>query len=349
MPGDGPVGRQAPGDVCDGSRQRATVLPVNEPENMSKPVLVTGGAGYIGSVAVARLLEEGRQVRVLDNLSAGHRDAVADGAEFVEADLREPAGLTEVLDGIGTVFHFAAKSLVEESERHPDRYWENNLLGTRNLLNAMEQTGVERLVLSSTAAVYGDPGVEVIDEETPARPINCYGATKLAAELLIETRARTGGIAAAALRYFNVAGAYGRYGERHNEETHLIPRLLDGAGITIYGADWPTHDGTCVRDYIHVLDLVEAHLLAERCIKSGEFLRVNLGTGRGYSVREVIAALNRVTGADLDPAVAPRRAGDPARLVTSNHRAGMLLGWSPIRDIETIVKDAWEFHRRTEN
>ena len=309
-------------------------------------LLVTGGGGYIGSVVACQLLEAGAEVVVLDNFSTGHRHAVPAGATIVEADLRERGSARAALEGVDTVLHFAAKSIVAESVREPSRYWENNVLGTRNLLDSMTEAGTMRIVFSSTAAVYGNPEHDVLDETSRTCPVNTYGATKLAAELMVENHYHAHGGRAVVLRYFNVAGAYQGYGEEHLEETHLIPRVLGDTGVAIYGSDWPTHDGTCVRDYVHVADLAAAHLRAADVDLPG-VTTVNLGSGRGYSVLEVLETAERVTGRRIERTFAPRRAGDPARLVTSNQRACELLDWRPRLGLDSMIRDAWEFHRPT--
>ncbi|MFP5072524.1 UDP-glucose 4-epimerase GalE [Pseudonocardia nantongensis] len=323
-------------------------------------LLVTGGAGYVGSVCAAHLLEAGHEVVVLDDLSTGHRDAVPAGAGFVQAELGTVAG--EVLGGAARdgaafdgVLHFAARSLVGESVEHPERYWDGNVVASFRLLEAVREHAVPRLVFSSTAATYGEPAEVPITETAPTRPTNPYGATKLAIDHMITSYAAAHGLAATSLRYFNVAGAHvtggGRLGERHAVETHLIPLVLQVAAgtresISIYGDDWPTPDGTCVRDYIHVDDLADAHLLALQHATAGRHDVYNLGSGQGFSVREVVEACRAVTGHPIPAAVAPRRAGDPAVLVASSDRAAEGLGWKPSRtELERIVSDAWEFAR----
>jgi UDP-glucose 4-epimerase len=313
-------------------------------------LLVTGGAGYVGSVCAAHLLDAGHDVTVLDDLSTGHKDAVPDGARLVDADLADAA--SEVLaDGFDGVLHFAAKSLVGESVQHPELYWSGNVVTTFRLLEAMREHGTPRLVFSSTAATYGEPGQVPIREDAPTRPTNPYGASKLAIDLAIGSYATAHGLAAVSLRYFNVAGAHGRFGERHTVETHLIPIVLQvamGARETaqMFGDDWPTPDGTCVRDYIHVDDLADAHLLALDHARPGRHAVYNLGSGTGFSVREVIDACREVTGHPIPTTVAPRRAGDPAVLIASSDAAKFELGWNPSRtDLTTIVRDAWEFTR----
>ncbi|EIE99987.1 UDP-glucose 4-epimerase GalE [Saccharomonospora glauca] len=314
-------------------------------------LVVTGGAGYIGSVCTARLLEAGHEVTVVDDLSTGHADAVPEGARFIQGDAAEVAG-TLLAEGFDGVLHFAAKSLVGESMQDPSTYWRGNVLTSLRLLDAMRTHGVPRLVFSSTAATYGEPEVTPIPETAPTDPTNTYGATKLAIDHAITSYARAHGLAAVSLRYFNVAGAYGNYGERHTTETHLIPLILqvatgDRAQVQIYGDDYPTEDGTAIRDYIHVVDLADAHLLALSHAKPGEHAIFNLGNGTGFSVRQVIDACREVTGHEIPAVVAQRRAGDPAVLVAASDKAQEQLGWKPQHtDLSGIVADAWEFTRR---
>jgi UDP-glucose 4-epimerase len=316
-------------------------------------VLVTGGAGYIGSVATAGLLAAGHQVTVLDDLSSGHRDAVPASATFCEAGV---TGAAAVLRGtpVDAVIHFAARSLVGESMQEPARYWHDNVVGTLALLDAIREHGVTRIVFSSSAATYGDVVEMPIDEAVPCRPTSPYGATKLAADLALADYARSYGFAAVSLRYFNVAGALnderGSWGERHRAETHLIPLALRAAGngtdrLAVYGTDYPTPDGTGIRDYVHVVDLADAHLKALDAARSGEHQVINLGSGTGYSVREVLRTVEQVTGRAVPVQEQARRPGDPARLVASNARAGDVLGWHPSRDLEAMVRDAWHFTR----
>ncbi|MEV7736968.1 UDP-glucose 4-epimerase GalE [Streptomyces sp. NPDC088921] len=309
--------------------------------------LVTGGAGYVGSVVAQHLLEAGHEVVVLDNLSTGFREGVPAGAAFVEGDIRDAAKwLDSSFDG---VLHFAAFSQVGESVVKPEKYWENNVGGTMALLGAMREAGVRRLVFSSTAATYGEPEEVPIVESAPTRPTNPYGASKLAVDFMITSEANAHGLGAVSLRYFNVAGAYGKQGERHDPESHLIPLVLQVAqgrreAISVFGDDYPTPDGTCVRDYIHVADLAEAHLLAIEAATAGEHLICNLGNGEGFSVRQVIETVRKVTGHPIPEVVAPRRGGDPATLVASAATAREKLGWNPSRaDLAGIVADAWEF------
>ncbi|MFE2378614.1 UDP-glucose 4-epimerase GalE [Streptomyces sp. NPDC059398] len=320
---------------------------------MSKKYLVTGGAGYVGSVVAAHLLEAGHEVTVLDDLSTGFRASVPDGAAFIEGRIQDAARwLDSSYDG---VLHFAASSQVGESVVNPEKYWLNNVGGTTALLAAMRSAGVRTLVFSSTAAAYGEPTAVPIRESAPTAPTNPYGATKLAVDHMISGECAAHGLAAASLRYFNVAGAYKTYGERHDPESHLIPLVLQVAqgrrdAISVYGEDYPTPDGTCVRDYIHVADLAEAHLLALDAATAGEHLICNLGNGSGFSVREVIETVRKVTGHPVPEQAAGRRAGDPATLVASADTARERLGWTPSRpDLAGIVSDAWAFaqHIRT--
>ncbi|MES9509553.1 UDP-glucose 4-epimerase GalE [Streptomyces sp. NPDC000609] len=322
---------------------------------MSKPqkkYLVTGGAGYVGSVVAQHLLEAGHAVTVLDDLSTGFREGVPAGAEFIEGRIQDAAKwLDASYDG---VLHFAAYSQVGESVTDPEKYWVNNVGGSLALLSAMRDAGVRTLVFSSTAATYGEPATTPITESDATAPTNPYGATKLAVDHMITGEAAAHGLAAVSLRYFNVAGAYGSCGERHSPESHLIPLVLQVAlgqreSISVYGDDYPTPDGTCVRDYIHVADLAEAHLLALDAATTGEHLICNLGNGNGFSVREVIETVRQVTGHPVPETTAPRRAGDPAVLVASAATAEERLGWSPSRaDLTGIVADAWTFARREE-
>jgi UDP-glucose 4-epimerase len=311
-------------------------------------LLVTGGAGYVGSVCAARLVEAGHEVVVVDDLSTGHADAVPENCRFVEADIAEAADslLAEGFDG---VLHFAAKSLVAESMREPGKYWQGNVVTSVRLLEAVHKHGIPRLVFSSTAATYGEPTEVPIKETAETRPTNTYGATKLAIDNAITSYATAHGLAAVSLRYFNVAGAHGRFGERHATETHLIPIVLQVAlgqrdAVQIYGDDYPTPDGSCIRDYIHVTDLADAHLLALEHAQPGTHRIYNLGSGTGFSVKQVIDACRTTTGHEIPAKVAERRPGDPAVLVASSERARDELGWHPSRtDLSTIVQDAWTF------
>ncbi|MET7847303.1 UDP-glucose 4-epimerase GalE [Streptomyces avermitilis] len=319
---------------------------------MSGKYLVTGGAGYVGSVVAQHLVEAGHEVLVLDNLSTGFREGVPAGASFVEGDIRDAAKWLD--SSFDAVLHFAAFSQVGESVVKPEKYWDNNVGGTLALLAAMRETGVRKLVFSSTAATYGEPAEVPIVETAPTRPTNPYGASKLAVDHMITGEAGAHGLAAVSLRYFNVAGAYGSCGERHDPESHLIPLVLQVAqgrrdAISVYGDDYPTPDGTCVRDYIHVADLAEAHLLALDAATPGEHLVCNLGNGNGFSVREVIETVRQVTGHPIPEVAAPRRGGDPAVLVASAATARERLGWNPSRaDLAGIVADAWAFAQHKE-
>jgi UDP-glucose 4-epimerase len=315
-------------------------------------LLVTGGAGYIGSVVAAQLIEDGHEVVVLDDLSTGHADGVPRGAVFVEGDLRTGAAAL-LATGIDAVLHFAAKSLVAESVAQPALYWRHNLGGTLALLEAMRETRVRRIVFSSTAAVYGEPESVPIEETAPTRPANPYGASKLAVDTTLAEYARMHGFGAVSLRYFNVAGAYrqrggGWLGERHDPETHLIPTILSvaltGAGeVAMFGDDYPTPDGTCIRDYIHVADLAQAHLLALSACAPGEHKIFNVGSGSGFSNREVLAACRDVTGRAIPSRMADRRPGDPAALIASSDRIRAGLRWRATRSLTDMVADSWAF------
>ncbi|KAB8186604.1 UDP-glucose 4-epimerase GalE [Microbispora catharanthi] len=308
-------------------------------------LLVTGGAGYIGSVVAAQLLEEGHEVTVLDDLSTGHADAVPPGAAFVQASITEAGGVLS--EGCDAVLHFAAKSLVGESVEKPGLYWSHNLGGTLALLDAMRQAGVNRIVFSSTAATYGEPERTPILETDPTRPGNPYGASKLAVDTALTAFAGLYGLGAVSLRYFNVAGAYGEFRERHTVETHLIPNVLKVAlgereSVSVFGTDYPTPDGTCVRDYVHVADLARAHLLALDACTPGEHRIYNLGSGTGFSVKEVVDVCREVTGHPIPTTVAPRRPGDPAVLVASSEKIRRELGWKPAHEtLRDMVADAW--------
>jgi UDP-glucose 4-epimerase len=311
-------------------------------------LLVTGGAGYVGSVCAARLVEAGHEVVVVDDLSTGHADAVPDGCRFVEGDVAEVADdlLADSFDG---VLHFAAKSLVAESMREPGKYWQGNVVTSVRLLEAIRRHGTPRLVFSSTAATYGEPTEVPIKETAATSPTNTYGATKLAIDHAITSYAAAHGIAAVSLRYFNVAGAHDRFGERHTTETHLIPIVLQvalgqRAEVQVYGEDYPTPDGTCIRDYIHVTDLADAHLLALQHATAGTHRIYNLGSGTGFSVKQVIDTCRATTGHAIPAKIAERRPGDPAVLIASSELAREELGWRPSRtDLATIVNDAWTF------
>lgn len=312
-------------------------------------LLVTGGAGYIGSIVAHQLLEAGHEVVVLDNLERGHREAVPAGARLLEIDLCDAEAVRDgVAEGFDGALHFAAFALVAESVARPELYYRNNVLGTLNLLDGLRAAGVPRLVFSSTCAVYGEPEVVPMDETTPTRPVNAYGASKLAVDGMIADECRAHGLGAVSLRYFNVAGASGCLGEDHQPETHLIPNVLRAAqGLTpavkIFGTDYPTPDGTAVRDYIHVEDLAQAHVLALEATRPSEHRIFNLGSGDGYSVREVVEAVRAVTGLDVPIEEAGRRPGDPPRLVAANAKIRAELGWAPTRSLADMVGDAWAF------
>ena len=311
-------------------------------------ILVTGGAGYIGSTAAAMLLERRFEVTVLDDCSTGHIDAVPSGAKFIQGSILDPQIVSTALAGCEAVIHFAAKSLVGESVEKPDLYFDVNVNGTRNLLNQMSGLGITKLVFSSTAATYGEPEVTPITEESRTKPTSPYGSTKLAVDQMISQDINKG-LAAISLRYFNVAGAfkssYGWIAERHNPETHLIPNVLRATQLNplkLFGNDWATQDGTPIRDYVHVVDLIDAHILALKNLTAGEHQIINLGSGGGYSVTQVIKAAAKVLGREIPVEVTTRRAGDPAVLIADIAKAEKVLGWKPERDIENMVSDAWE-------
>jgi UDP-glucose 4-epimerase len=316
-------------------------------------VLVTGGAGYIGSVVVEELLNDGHTVVVYDNLAKGHRQSVPANVPFIESDLLDRERLIEAFHEhqIEAVIHMAADSLVGESVQKPDKYYRSNVVAGLSLLDAMCDVGVKRLVFSSTAAVYGEPEKQPIEETDPTNPTNPYGETKLTFERALRWHESACGIRYASLRYFNAAGATERCGEWHDPETHLIPLVLQAAtgqsrrvGIEIYGEDYPTRDGTCVRDYIHVVDLARAHILALQ-ILGGRSTTYNLGCGGdGYSVREVINVAKEITGREIPIKVGPRRPGDPAVLIASSEKIKRELGWAPqFQDLRKIVDSAWQW------
>ncbi|SEO14890.1 UDP-glucose 4-epimerase GalE [Paenibacillus sp. OV219] len=318
-------------------------------------VLVTGGAGYIGSHAVAALLERGEDIVIVDNLQQGHRDAVLGGKLYV-GDLRDGEFLDTVFgeNSIDAVIHFAANSLVGESMKDPGKYYHNNVYGTLCLLEKMNQYGVKKIVFSSTAATYGEPENVPIHEHDRTLPTNTYGETKLAMEKMMKWFDVASGIKYVSLRYFNAAGAHasGKIGEDHNPETHLVPIILQTAlgqrsHISIFGDDYPTEDGTCIRDYIHVSDLADAHVLAvDRLRGGGDSAIYNLGNGTGFSVKQVIDIARQVTGRDIPAVIEARRAGDPAVLVASSDRARSELGWKPSRNkLEDIIGSAWAWHQ----
>jgi UDP-glucose-4-epimerase GalE len=317
-------------------------------------VLVTGGAGYIGSVVVDQLLARGHRVVVLDDLSTGHREALADGAEFVPGGIGDRGVVESLLarEPIDAIVHLAAFALVAESVANPEKYRTNNVAAARVLLAAAVGAGVRRFVFSSSCTVYGYPATVPIDEDAPKAPVSPYGETKLEFERLLEAHAARDGLGVVTLRYFNAAGATERRGEDHDPESHLIPNVLavalgTRAAVDVFGTDYPTPDGTAVRDYIHVDDLADAHVRAlDVPVDGGRALALNLGTGSGHSVRQVVAAARRVTGHPIPAADRPRRPGDPPELVAAAQRAATVLGWRPRRSsLEEILASAWRWHR----
>ena len=318
-------------------------------------LLVLGGAGYIGSHTAVELLESGHEVVIVDSLVTGYEAAVPEGASFYQGDIRDYDFLNDLFkkEAIDAVIHFAAFSLVGESVTDPLKYYENNLYGTKVLLKAMIDNGVNKIVFSSTAATYGEPENIPILEDDRTCPTNPYGETKLAMEKMMKWSANAYGLKYVSLRYFNACGAHksAKIGEAHNPESHLIPLVLQvpngkRESVSIYGTDYDTPDGTCIRDYIHVTDLAKAHILAvEYLMKGGESNVFNLGNGVGYSVREVIETARKVTGHPIPAVEIPRRAGDPARLVASGEKAKAILGWKPeITELEDIIRSAWAWH-----
>jgi UDP-glucose 4-epimerase len=314
-------------------------------------VLVTGGAGYIGSVVTEELVKDNHQVVVYDSLYKGHQEAVVEGADFVKADLRDTEALKRALSdkNIEAVIHMAADSLVGESYANPAKYYENNVVAGLALLEAMRDSTVQKIVFSSTAAVYGEPDKQPIEETDPTDPTNPYGESKLAFERVMTWYDKAYGLRFASLRYFNAAGATKRCGEVHDPESHLIPIILQVASgkrthVEVFGDDYPTSDGTCVRDYIHVVDLARAHILALNVLSEGSRI-YNLGCGGdGYSVREVIATARRVIGRDIPTKVGPRRAGDPAMLIASSEKIKRELRWEPkYQDLNLIIDSAWQW------
>lgn len=323
-------------------------------------VLVLGGAGYIGSHAVYQLIDQGRQVVVIDNLETGHRQAIHPKAVYYHGDIRNEDFLREVFESeeIDAVVHFSANSLVGESMEKPLKYFDNNVYGTQVLLKVMKEFAVKQIVFSSTAAVYGEPESVPITEDMRTDPSSAYGETKLTMEKIMKWCETAYGIRYVSLRYFNVAGARrtGEIGEDHQPETHLIPIVLQAAlgqreHITIYGEDYPTEDGTCIRDYIHVEDLIDAHLLALSYLESGGNSDIfNLGSSQGFSVKEIIETARSVTGKEIPAVTGERRAGDPSVLIASSSKAQNILGWKPERtDINRIIEDAWNWHSSRPN
>lgn len=322
--------------------------------------IVLGGAGYIGSHAVNKLIENNYDVIVVDNLQSGHEEAINSKAKFYKGDIRDKNFLSHVFkkENIDGVFHFAANSIVGESMKEPLMYFNNNVYGMQILLEVMNEHNVNKIVFSSTAATYGEPKQVPITEDMETCPTNTYGETKLTMEKMMKWCDKAYGMKYVALRYFNVAGAEddGSIGEDHNPETHLIPIVLQAAlgkrdHITIFGDDYDTEDGTCVRDYVHVVDLVEAHILAMKYLThGGESNTFNLGSSQGFSVKEIVETARKVTDKDIKAIIGERRAGDPSKLIASSDKARKMLGWNPIRtNIENIIKDAWLWHDTHKN
>lgn len=317
-------------------------------------VLVTGGAGYIGSHAVRELILAGHQVIVLDDLSQGHRRAVHTDAIFIRGSTSNPEMLARTMSlyGIEAVMHFAAHIEVAESVAHPKKYYQNNLCNTLNLLQAMVDLKIRKLVFSSTAAVYGEPQTELLEEDHPRSPLNPYGRSKMMSEMVIEDFCKSYAMQATVLRYFNVAGATPSavIGEDHRPETHLIPKILKAAltsnpEVKIYGTDYPTFDGTCVRDYVHVVDLARAHVCALEGLNNGISGTFNIGSEKGFSVRQVIQSCEKITGKKLIVKEEGRRPGDPAILIASSQKTEKVLGWERLYpDLDTIIKHAWQWH-----
>ena len=318
-------------------------------------ILVCGGAGYIGSHAVHALVEKGEEVVIVDNLQTGHRGALNPAAKFYEGDIRDASVLDRIFteNKIEAVIHFAANSLVGESMEKPLLYFNNNVYGMQVLLEGMVRHGVDKIVFSSTAATYGEPKRVPIHEDDETCPTNTYGETKLTMEKMMKWVSRANGVRYVSLRYFNAAGALpdGSIGEDHKTETHLIPLILQVPTgrrdhITVFGDDYPTPDGTCLRDYIHVVDLADAHVLALEYLRKGGASDIfNLGNGQGFSVKEMIAAAEKATGRSIKVEIGARRAGDPAQLIASSEKARSVLGWKPqFTDVEQVIGTAWKWH-----
>jgi UDP-glucose 4-epimerase len=324
---------------------------------MGLKVLITGGAGYIGATAVRLLLKHGHEVTALDNLSQGHRQAVPEKARLVIADLADRETLSSLFQEskFDAVMHFAASALVGESMQHPEKYFRNNVVSSLNLLECCANHKVSRFVFSSTAATFGDPKTSLIDENSPKNPLNPYGESKLQVEAMMHWFQQIHGVRYATLRFFNVAGAWDGHGEHHDPESHLIPIVLKVAlgkreSVSVFGSDYPTPDGTCIRDYVHIYDLAMAHLLVLDALKEREALAYNLGNGNGFSVREVIEAARKVTGRPIATVESPRRPGDPPVLVASSAKIGKELGWKPRYDkLEEIIQTAWDWHQAHPN
>lgn len=317
------------------------------PVSVSERILITGGAGYIGSIAAHLLISQGFDVTVLDDCSTGHAQAVSANAKFVQGSLQDRKAIQEALKDCASVIHFAAKSLVNESVSNPDLYRLINIEGSRNLIEEMRNANVGRLVFSSSASIYGEPDTVPIAENARTRPTNPYGETKLAVEEMLSLEAKMRGLACISLRYFNVAGALevvdGWLGEQHDPETHLIPNILRSTAaepMKIFGSDWNTPDGTCVRDYVHVIDVVEAHITALKALASSTHGIFNLGSGRGYSVREVLQTVSEVLGYEVAQDKAPAREGDPAILVADISKVRSELNWEPTRNLRKMIEDS---------
>ncbi len=320
---------------------------------MTKKLLITGGAGFIGSVLTAYLLDHGYEVVVVDDLSTGHSQRIDSRARFIQASILDKPALVEALAGVITVIHCAAKSLVEESVSSPDLYNQMNTEGTRDLLEAMNEAGVLNIIFSSTAAVYGDSKIQPILESSEINPVNPYGKSKIEAEILISTFC-SNGFAGITFRYFNVAGSYQSNSgqlhiEDHKNETHLIPKIMknyikykEKSQVEIYGDNWPTKDGSCVRDYLHVVDLAHAHLLALDALEAGKNQVFNLGSGSGYSVFEVVNEIEKVVGGKLNQVITPARSGDPAVLLADTDKVRKELGWIPKANLNQIILDSWQ-------
>lgn len=314
-------------------------------------ILVVGGAGYIGSVCAELLLDAGHEVSIFDNLSEGHRAAIDPRAEFIKCDLEDRQSVERLFERRRpeAVMHFAANALVGESMQNPSKYFRNNVANGLNLLDAMVEAGIQKIIFSSTCAIFGPPERVPIDETMPPRPINPYGESKLAFEKILRWYEQIHGLAFVSLRYFNAAGASARFGEDHRVETHLIPNVLKVAlgekpHVEIFGTDYETPDGTCIRDYIHIVDLAQAHILALDATKSDFY---NLGTGGGASVREVIDACRKVTRCKIDIVEKPRRPGDPSRLIASSEKINRELGWKPqFQSLDAIIESAWKWHQK---
>jgi UDP-glucose 4-epimerase len=323
-------------------------------------ILVLGGAGYVGSHAVFQLIDKGFDVVVIDNLQTGHKNAIHQEARFYKGDIRDREFMKSVFEKeqIKAILHFAANSLVGESMVEPLKYFDNNVFGTQVVLEMMKEYEVKHIVFSSTAATYGEQKMVPITEEAVTLPTNTYGETKLAMEKMISWCAKAYDLKYVSLRYFNVASARsdGQIGEDHNPETHLIPVVLEAAlgkrsAVTVYGDDYDTADGTCIRDYIHVEDLIEAHILALRYLENGGESQIfNLGSSQGFSVKEIIETAKGITGIDIPVIMGERRSGDPSTLIASSEKAQHILGWKPTRtSIQQIIEDAWNWHKHHPN